>query len=154
MPIAGDGSSANGPEMAQTGWEHFEHEADIGLRVTAPSRAAVFELMGEALTAVVTEPASVRSEEERVIDCEAPDDSLLLVDWLNGLIYAMATEHLLFSSWRVQLDGQRLHGRARGEFVDRRRHQPAVEVKGATYTALEMQQGPDGMWRAQCVVDV
>lgn len=29
----------------------------------------------------------------------------------------------------------------------------AVEIKGATLTALQVSQGPDG-WHAQCVVDV
>ncbi len=140
--------------MKGLGWEHFEHEADIGLRVIAPDRATVFQLMGEALTAVVTAPELVRLEQERVIRCEAPDDALLLVDWLNALIYDMATEHMLFGAWQVQLAGQRLTARVRGEPVDRQRHQPAVEVKGATYTALRMECDPAGIWHAQCVVDV
>jgi SHS2 domain-containing protein len=42
---------------------------------------------------------------------------------------------------------------ARGEPVDVARHEPAVEIKGATYTALAVEQ-TDGQWRAQCVVDV
>jgi SHS2 domain-containing protein len=34
------------------------------------------------------------------------------------------------------------------------RHQPAVEVKGATYTNLLVTHTPDASWLAQCVVDV
>ena len=34
------------------------------------------------------------------------------------------------------------------------RHEPAAEVKGATYTALAVEHRPDGRWLAQCVVDV
>ena len=50
--------------------------------------------------------------------------------------------------------GTRLTGRAHGEEVDVARHQPAVEVKGATLTELDVaEDGPDA-WRAQCVVDV
>jgi tRNA nucleotidyltransferase (CCA-adding enzyme) len=33
------------------------------------------------------------------------------------------------------------------------RHAPAVEVKGATYTALSVRH-TDGGWIAQCIVDV
>jgi len=29
-----------------------------------------------------------------------------------------------------------------------------VEVKGATYTNLSVRQEPNGLWVAQCVVDV
>ncbi|MGD8842471.1 MAG: archease [Gammaproteobacteria bacterium] len=41
-----------------------------------------------------------------------------------------------------------------GESIDTPRHQPAAEVKGATYTALSVHQDATGRWVAQCVVDV
>ncbi len=55
------------------------------------------------------------------------------------------------------LDGDgvwRLEARLQGEPVDVARHQPAVEVKGATFTALQVAQAADGLWVAGCVVDV
>jgi SHS2 domain-containing protein len=66
----------------------------------------------------------------------------------------MAVRHMLFSRFEVRLDGTRLHARAWGEAVDMARHQPAVEVKGATYTELRVFQDAQGLWHAQCVVDV
>jgi len=135
-------------------WELFEHDADIGIRAESPSRECLFELMGEALTAVVTSPAEVEPRTELTIRCNAPDDTMLLFDWLNALIYEMATRHMLFGAWKVRLDGQELDARVSGEAVDRERHQPAVEIKGATYTDLEVERNADGLWRAQCIVDV
>ncbi len=140
--------------MGQGSWEHFEHEADIGLRATAPTRKELFELMGEALTAIITEPENVQPIEAITVTCEAPDDALLLVDWLNVLVFEMATRSMIFGEWRVELSGHRLDGRILGEPVDRLRHQPVVEVKGATYTALAVDQDEDGNWHGQCVVDV
>lgn len=135
-------------------WEHFEHDADIGLRASAPTREALFEAMAEALTALIADPEDVRPVESVTIRCEAPDDALLLTDWLNALIYEMATRKLLFGDWRVSIDGQVLAATARGEPVDRARHKPVVEVKGATYTALAVNQDSEGEWHAQCIVDV
>ena len=140
--------------MEQGYWEHFEHDADMGLRAVATTREALFETMGKALTAVVTDPAAVHAVEAVSISCEAPDDALLLVDWLNALIFEMATRGMVFGRWHVELSGQKLESRVEGEVVDRLRHQPVVEVKGATYTALSVEQGSDGSWRCQCVVDV
>ena len=40
------------------------------------------------------------------------------------------------------------------EEIDIARHQPTVEVKGATYTELKVVQETDANWLAQCVVDV
>jgi SHS2 domain-containing protein len=88
------------------------------------------------------------------IACEAPTDDLLLVDWLNALVYEMATRRMLFSAFEVSIDGSRLQATAWGEPVDRIRHEPAVEVKGATYTALRVERLEGGQWIVQCVVDV
>lgn len=135
-------------------WEHFPHQADIGVRGIGATLEQVFEQTALALTAVITEPASVAPSEVIRLSCAAPDAELLLVDWLNGLIYEMATRNMLFSRFAVHLDGNRLDAEAWGESIDAARHHPAVEVKGATYTALKVAQQSDGSWLAQCVVDV
>ena len=83
-----------------------------------------------------------------------PDPEVLLVDWLNALVYEMATRGWLFSRFEVRIAGGKLEGQAWGEPVDVARHQPAVEVKGASYTELKVMQTPQGAWIAQCVVDV
>jgi tRNA nucleotidyltransferase (CCA-adding enzyme) len=134
-------------------WEHFAHEADIGVRGVAPTKAQAFEQAALALTAVVTDPTLVEAREELSVSCEAPDDELLLVDWLNAVIFAMATRRLLFSRFRVSISGQSLAATLAGEPVDRGRHQPAVEIKGATYTMVRV-AAEDGHWIAQTVVDV
>jgi SHS2 domain-containing protein len=38
--------------------------------------------------------------------------------------------------------------------VNRERHHPAVEIKGATLTGVEVRQDDRGLWQARCVVDV
>jgi tRNA nucleotidyltransferase (CCA-adding enzyme) len=118
------------------------------------SPAAAFEQAALALTAVITDPASVRPDEMVTLSCEAPDTELLLAEWLNTLIYEMATRQLLFARFEVQMLAHQLRANAWGGRVDPRKHQPAVEVKGTTYTALAVRQTDDGRWLAQCVVDV
>ena len=125
-----------------------------GVRGIGPTREAAFEQAALALTAIVVDPASVAPRTGVEIACEAPDDELLLVDWLNAVVFEMATRSMLFGRYEVTIDGGRLNGRAWGETVDRARHQPTVEPKGATMTALGVQRRPDGTWIAQCVVDV
>lgn len=124
------------------------------MRGCAPDESGAFEQAAMALTAVLTDPAGVRLEQTVQIDCAAPDRELLLVDWLNALIYEMATRRMLFGRFDVQISGGALHANACGEAVSVNRHRPAVEIKGATYTALEVTRRKDGTWLAQCVVDV
>lgn len=135
-------------------WEHFPHQADMGVRGIGTTPAEAFEQAALALTAVITDPTLVAPAKLISIACEAPDLELLLADWLNALVYEMQVNKLLFSRFTVRISGAKLVGEAWGERVDVARHHPAVEVKGATYTELAVQQQQDGSWLAQCVVDV
>ena len=141
--------------MTQTaGWEHFPHGADIGVRGTGKTLAEAFANAALALTAVITEPDSVAAETAVAINCTAPDSELLLVDWLNAVIYEMATRHMLFSRFDVAISNHNLTATVFGEPVARDRHRPAVEVKGATLTSLAVRQLADNAYSAECVVDV
>ena len=148
-------------------WEHFSHDADVGIRGRGATRDQAFAEAGRALTAAVTDPDSVAPRLAVKIRCQAPDDELLLVEWLNALVYEMATRHMLFARFEVAIteaipeaiteaiaDRRRLTATAWGEPIDVARHQPAVEAKGATMTALRVAREPDGSWLAQTVLDV
>ncbi|HML13503.1 MAG TPA: archease [Xanthobacteraceae bacterium] len=133
-------------------WEHFPHDADIGVRGFGATIAEAFEQTAYALTAVVTH-APVRPLVAVEVSCEAPDLELLLVEWLNAIIYEMAVRDMLFARFAVRLTRTRLAGTLWGEPVDVERHAPACEPKGATYTALKVAED-NGLWSAACVVDV
>jgi tRNA nucleotidyltransferase (CCA-adding enzyme) len=138
---------------SKASWSHLPHDADIGVIGVGPTKAEAFRQAALALTAVVTDPSKVASVHAVPVICEAPTDELLLVEWLNALVYEMAVGAMLFGDFAVEIEGRQLRATAYGEPVDIDRHEPAVEIKGATLTALQVAEGPDG-WRAQCVVDV
>jgi len=135
-------------------WEHFSHVADIGVRGYGHSLADSFEQTALAMTAVICDPTLVQPQKAVNINCEATDNELLLVQWLNALIYEMSVQGMLFSRFQIEISGLKLMAVAYGEPVDQKRHMPTVEVKGATYTELKVGQQEDGVWLAQCIVDV
>ncbi len=135
-------------------WEHFDHGADIGVRGFGATKSAAFEQAALALTAVITEPSRVAARETVPIACKAADDELLLAAWLNAIVFEMAVRRMLFGRFRVELLDGELRATADGEPTSVERHEPAVEVKGATYTALRVARTGDGGWMAQTVVDV
>jgi len=134
-------------------WSHFTHDADIGLRGKGRTKAQAYEEIAMALTAAVTDVSQVRPRKGIRVHCTAPSDEVLLVDWLNALIYEMAVRKMLFCDFDVTLHDGELSAKITGEGVNRDRHQPAVEVKGATFTALNVQHTTDE-WVVECVVDV
>ena len=96
------------------------------------------------MTSVICDPDRIADREAVTVECAAPDDELLLVDWLNALIYEMATRRRcfrdstsasrttiwLFSRFDVGITNHHLAATAWGEPIDISRHNPAAEVKG------------------------
>lgn len=141
------------PVSTKARWEHFPHDADVGVRGLGSTVAEAFEQAAQAMTAVVTH-AEVAPKAQVEVACEAPDLELLFVEWLNAVIYEMAVRTMLFGRFAVRIAGTRLEATMWGESVDVARHAPACEPKGATYTALRVAREPDGDWSAACVIDV
>lgn len=146
--------SRNPDAPAACGWDQFPHVADVGVHGFGPTPESAFEQAALALNAIVTDPASILARDTVHVRCSAPDIEMLLADWLNAVVYEMATRHMLFSVFKVTIDGPGLEGSLGGEAVDRNRHQPAAEPKGATLSELSVRQADDGVWHARCVVDV
>jgi len=139
---------------SRVGWQHFDHDADVGVRGIGTSRTEAFEQAALALTSIVTQVESVEPRYQIDLSIANSDPEMLFVDWLDALIFEMATRKMLFSRYEVDIHVDRLSASAWGEPVDVERHEPAVEIKGATLTELKVEKQDDGQWLAQCVVDV
>jgi SHS2 domain-containing protein len=138
---------------ASAGWELFHHDADVGVEGRGATVEEAFEQAALALTAIVTD-AHIEAHEPVEVSCSRSDLELLLVDWLDAIIFEMSVRKMLFSRYAVRIKDLRLEGTLWGEPVDVANHAPACEPKGATLTALSVGQDRDGLWHARCVVDV
>ncbi len=143
-----------GDDPGQNAWAHYPHDADIGVRGHGRDPAEAFARAAYAMTAAITPPDRIRETERITIDCAAEDIEMLFYDWMNALIFEMATRGMLFARYRIEINGCALHADVWGEPIDVGRHSPAVEPKGATMTGLAVASDKDGRWSAECVVDV
>jgi SHS2 domain-containing protein len=134
-------------------WEHFSHQADIGIKATADSLSEAFEDAALALTAIITEPKNVDAVESVKIECSAENEELLLVNWLSSVIYEMDVRKMLFSKFEVQIENLTLRAKIWGEKINQIKHSPAVETKAVTYNQLSVKE-ENGKWTVQCVIDV
>jgi len=135
-------------------WEHFPHAADIGVRGIGRTEDEAFEEAAKALVALTTDLDRVSPKEKVVVSLSAPDDEQLLVEWLDALVFEMATRRWVFSRFEVRIEGGKLEGTLWGEPRDESRHPIGVEVKGPTFTELHVGVREDGLWVAQLIVDV
>ena len=106
------------------------------------------------MTAIITDPGDIEPDTMIEVSRFEMDPELLFVDWLNAIVYEMSTRHMFFCRYELRIEEGRLEAQLFGEIIDRERHQPVVEVKGATYTELRVVKNGDDGWLAQCVVDV
>ncbi len=124
------------------------------MRGIGATQAQAFEQAALALTAIVAQLDLVEPRQQVHIEAKNNDPELLFVDWLDALIYEMATRKMLFSRFSVVIRADQLKATVWGEPIDVKRHQPSVELKGATLTELKVARQDRGQWIAQCVVDV
>ena len=135
-------------------YRHFEHTADLGLRVEARDLAGLFQDAARGLFAMIVDDLdSVRPKVERRFEIAGKDRAYLLFDWLAELLTTSDTEGLLFSQFEVRIDDAGLNGVARGGPIDRTRHSLEHEVKAITYHALSVEER-DGLWTAEVIVDI
>ena len=96
-------------------WEHFHHQADIGIRGIGDTLNKAFEEGAAALMAVICSPEKVEPKKVVEIHCQADENDLLFADWINALIYEMDLGKMLFSRFEVHIQNHRLTAKAWGE---------------------------------------
>src|SRR5439155_472386 len=111
-------------------YEHFEHTADLGLRVRAPDLNTLFAEAGEALTAAIVEnPNSIEPRESLEVRVAGTDRAYLLFDWLRELLYRFDAERRLFRRFEVRVADDGLNATAWGEPYDAERHPLSHRVR-------------------------
>ncbi len=137
-----------------------EVTSDLAVQLEGPSLEAVFEAAAEALLAATLEnPEAVKPREVRELHLRESDLGLLLLRFLNELVYLRDAERLLLRAARLEIrrnaetELTELTGRLEGEPIDAARHDLAGEVKATTAHGLRVEERPPG-WRARVTFDV
>ncbi|HVO83796.1 MAG TPA: archease [Syntrophobacteria bacterium] len=139
--------------MAPGSYELIDHTADVGIRVMAASPDALFETAALALTELMTDTTKVEPRLERTVKLRGESLDLLLVCWLQEILFLMDTEGLVFSVFEVRIEGAALHATLRGEPFNPEVHPRKSEVKAVTYHHLEVATHND-RWEARVILDI
>jgi SHS2 domain-containing protein len=141
-------------KLKSGGWETFDHVADIGIRGYGSTLDEAFENGARALFSLMVDDFTMIALEDTVpVNCSSYDLTGLFVAWINELIAQADIEEMVFREFTVEIKDVNLSASATGQKWERTKAGRGIEVKGATFTeALVREQ--DGLWVAQCVVDV
>ncbi|MFO8031631.1 MAG: archease [Desulfohalobiaceae bacterium] len=140
--------------MAAAGYETFEHGADIGIRGWGHSLEQAFAQAALAMFSLIRPDLEGLSPKDGIfIQAEGYDLESLFVAWLNSLLSQADIQDLIFCSFEPRIQGFRLEAWAYGQKQTQDPELQGVEVKGATFSELQVCE-QQGLWLAQCVVDV
>lgn len=138
-------------------YSFFSHTGDVGVKVCAPTLNQLFADAALALTDTVTDRRLVAASCSAAITLRSAAVDLLLVDWLNDLVYRLDTAGLVVARVKVSVTEDAgawtVRGTVDGETLEPARHPIKTLVKAATYHALEVVRAGDE-WQATFVLDV
>lgn len=138
-------------------YRFLDHTGDVQAHVRAASLGGLFADAALALTATLVEPEDVRPAARHEVSLAASSPEVLLVDWLNELVYRFEVNGLLVAraDARVTDEGGawRLDAVVAGEPFDEARHHARVLVKGVTYHQLAIVD-VEGAVEATVVFDI
>jgi SHS2 domain-containing protein len=138
------------------GHTYFDHTADIGAAVWAPTLRGLFAEASMALNRLICDPRSVRPRQGSLVEVAGSSLEDLLVRWLSEILFLHETRRLVFTACTLQQVDRRIlraRGTARGETCDPRRHRLLREVKAVTYHQIALTRSR-GVWRVRIVFDV
>jgi protein archease len=136
------------------GYEHFDMEADVGVRAWAPTLEEAFAQTALGVFALIVPPEDVAPQETREVRAQGDGLESVLVNWINECLYVHEIEG--FAVHRVTVTAQPgafVHGVLHGEPLDLSRHRVGTVVKGATLHAVAVTKSGDH-YDIRLVVDV
>jgi SHS2 domain-containing protein len=135
-------------------YQELNHTADIGIRLQAETRTALFERAALAMFDIILSSFEPCAETETVdIDVNAASSDLLLREWLAELLYMHMTKMLFVTSADITgLSDTQLVAKVRTIPMTDRMIADATEIKAVTYHGLSLLEAETG-YEAQIIFD-
>jgi len=135
-------------------YELFDHTADMGIRVTAPTLADLVKPAGLGLYAVIGELVPGADSHPAAWEFQGDDPAILLRDYLGELLVLFEQQRRMIGVLTlVDFTDRRLAIHAQTALVDETRSAYEREVKAVTYHELGIVRVPGG-WQATVIVDI
>ena len=132
--------------------------ADLAFRAWGQTVEETFITAADATVhAMVEDLATLAPREQRTFELHDAQLDLLLLQFLQELLFYKDAQRLLLRVYEVQITAQdhdfALQARAAGEPLDPAKHALGADVKGVTLHRLQVVQTPNG-WEATVTLDV
>jgi len=135
-------------------FEIIDHTADIGIVAYGTDIKQVFANAALGLFNLMADLDDFKEDLQRELELSAEDAEVLLVEWLNELIYIFDVEHIIFKRFEIdELTSTHIKARCFGEKIKPGQHKLKREIKAATYHMLRISK-EDGGYKVQVIFDI
>lgn len=130
--------------MKGAGFEFRDHTADVSVKSWGRNLEEAFSQTALSLMTTITPNLKkISTNVEKEIEMESEDKYALCFDFLSEFLYIFDVEELVFSYISVKSiekieDKYKLNAVVRGEKFDKDKHEIGTEVKGITYSFMNI----------------
>jgi tRNA nucleotidyltransferase (CCA-adding enzyme) len=140
--------------LPDAGYEHFDVEADVGVRAWGATRAEAFAQAAAGVFAIVADREGITAGERREVRAQADGPEALLVAWIDECLYVHEIEAFVVRDVEVTACSDTVvHGVLHGEPLDPAHHRLGTVVKGATMHGTAV-NASEGRHEVRLIVDV
>ena len=131
---------------------------DVAFKAQGKTLNEMFVSAAEATMNVMVEDlSSIAKKEKKTISLEVDNLDLLLIQFLQELIYYKDAERLLLRIFKIDVSNEedfcRLSAQAYGEPIDSTKHKLNTDVKAVTFHQFKIVQNK-GAWEATVILDL
>ncbi len=134
-------------------YKFFKHTADVRLKVEAETIEKLFTDAFQGMMEFI-KPENFSEAEElntREIKLDSYDQTTLLIDFLNEVLYNSHTFKELYTSIKIiRLTDNHIEAVIRGNPIE----EFSEDIKAVTYHEAEVRKTSDGKWETTIILDI
>ncbi|MGC8869882.1 MAG: archease [Brevinematia bacterium] len=137
----------------------LDHTADVMIEGRGDTLEEAFEGIAIALQSVITDTSRIYEKKKlkECIDLKSDKWEDWLFEFLNKIIFIKDTEKIVFKDIKVEISersyGKELCFEIKGDKINSKKYEINVDVKGASYSNLEVIK-ERSYYICRCIVDV
>ena len=136
------------------GFEIIDHTADVAIAAYGADLKKAFASAALGMFSIMTSIKKIDETVVRDVEVTADEMKVLLVSWLNELLFICEVDKILFKRFEVsELTDTKIIAKCCGDKIDTKRHRIKTEIKAATFHMTQIEKQRDGI-RIQVLFDI
>ena len=119
-------------------FKFIEHTADVGVEAYGETIEETFKNAALGFLEIMTDTSKVEPKVKKEFSVESEDLKSLLYDFLEKFLFFHDSENLVFSKFKVKIQGNKLEAEVWGEEFNKEKHEDKTSVKAITYHRMEV----------------